>query len=149
MSSYHWKQLSRQQLGACGEYFAKMEFMMHRFQVFTPEVDDRGVDFIARLGEKWLEVQVKTVREGGYIFLQKTKFIPSSYLYAAIVILTEAQPPDLFLICSDKWAKPNALLVSHDYQGLQSKPEWGINISKRNKALLEQYRFDTVVQSFS
>ena len=34
------------------------------------------------------------------------------------------------------------MLVSHDYEGKQSKPGWGINLSTRNMAALEQYRFD-------
>jgi hypothetical protein len=38
------------------------------------------------------------------------------------------------------------LLVDRNYEGLQSAPEWGINISKRNQALLDAYKFDTVIQ---
>jgi hypothetical protein len=65
MAKHHyWSHLNRQQIGTCSEYFVKMEFTMHGFQVFTPEVDDRGVDFITRFGSgRWLEVQVKSIRQ--------------------------------------------------------------------------------------
>lgn len=123
---------------------------MHGFQVFTPEVDDRGVDFIAKFGTgRWLEVQVKSVRRSGYIFLTKEKFEPSETLYAAIVILAEGHEPDLYLIPSMVWKHPNELLRDRDYEGLKSHPEWGINLSKKNRPLLEKYRFDTTIETLS
>ena len=101
MSKFHWKHLNNQQVGAYAEYFVKMEFAMHGFQVFTPEVDDRGVDFIARFDKlEWLEIQVKSVRDAEYIFLTKKKFELSRTLYAAVVILSEGKEPNLFLIPS-------------------------------------------------
>ena len=36
--------LNRMQKGTFGEYFAKMEFAMFGFEVYTSEVDDRGID---------------------------------------------------------------------------------------------------------
>jgi hypothetical protein len=35
---------------------------------------------------------------------------------------------------------------SHDYEGKKSKPEWGLNLSKRNLPLLSHFAFDDVVQ---
>ena len=40
MPRYCWNQLNSQQVGAYAEYFVKMEFTRHGFQVFKPEVDD-------------------------------------------------------------------------------------------------------------
>jgi hypothetical protein len=31
---------------------------------------------------------------------------------------------------------------SRDYEGKKSKPEWGLNLSRRTIPLLEQYRFE-------
>lgn len=45
---YNWKKLNRQQAGNFSEYFVKMEMTMYGFQVYSTEVDDRGIDFIAR-----------------------------------------------------------------------------------------------------
>ena len=50
LKRYQWQALNNQQVGAYAEYFVKMEFTMHGFQVFTTEVDDRGVDFVIRFG---------------------------------------------------------------------------------------------------
>ena len=45
---FDWKKLNRQQVGAFSEYFVKMELTMYGFQVYGSEVDDRGIDFVAR-----------------------------------------------------------------------------------------------------
>jgi len=81
---YSWKNLNRQQVGACSEYFVKMEMTMHGFQVYSIEVDDRGIDFIARFENgPFLSIQVKSIREKGYVFMQKEKFELSPNLYLA------------------------------------------------------------------
>ena len=60
---YQWQRLNRQQVGAFSEYFVKMELTMHGFQVYTSEVDDRGIDFVARHEDgPFLSVQVKSIR---------------------------------------------------------------------------------------
>lgn len=62
MKKHSWSHLNKQQVGTYAEYFVKMEFALHGFQVFKPEVDDRGVDFIVRRDAgPWYEVQVKSV----------------------------------------------------------------------------------------
>jgi len=72
---YNWKKLNKQQVGTFSEYFVKMEMTMYGFQVYSSEVDDRGIDFVARYGNgPFLSVQVKSVREKGYVFMQKDKF---------------------------------------------------------------------------
>jgi hypothetical protein len=135
-------------VGRFAEYFVKMEFALYAFQVYSSEVDDRGIDFIVRheLG-RFYEVQVKTVRGLNYVFMQKDKFPLRPNRLAAVVILMEDQPPDLYLIPAPAWESPNALLVSRDYEGKQSKPEWGLNLSVKNLPLLAGFRFDGMVGS--
>lgn len=151
MSKYQWAELNTQQLGAYAEYFVKMEFTMRGFQVFSPEVDDRGIDFITRFNKgSWFEIQVKSIRDStNYIFLRKDKFELSSNLYAAITILTEDRFPDLFLIPSLAWKQPNELFVERNYEGEGqiSRPEWGMNVSKKNRPMLDAYRFEKTIQS--
>jgi hypothetical protein len=151
MSKYQWAELNTQQLGAYAEYFVKMEFTIRGFQVFSPEVDDRGIDFITRFNkDSWFEIQVKSIRDStNYIFLRKDKFELSSNLYAAITILTEDRFPDLFLIPSLAWKLPNELFVERNYEGegQVSRPEWGMNVSKKNRPLLDAYRFEKAIQS--
>ncbi len=143
---FDWKKLNRQQVGAFSEYFVKMELTMYGFQVYATEVDDRGIDFVARFENgPYLSVQVKSVREKGYVFMQKEKFSLSPDLYLALAILNQGKEPTLYLIPSKAWESPDALLVDRDYEGKKSKPEYGLNLSVKNTPLLEQYKFSDIV----
>lgn len=146
MQRYDWKRLNNQQVGAYTEYFVKMELTMYGFQVYTTEVDDRGVDFVARYErQSFIEVQVKSLRSMGYVFMQKSKFVLSDNLYLALGLLSQDNLPELYLIPSTVWHSPNAVFVERNYDGLKSKPEWGLNISKKNMAFLEPYKFENTV----
>ncbi len=148
MDKYNWSRLNHLQLGKYAEYFVKMEFTLFGFEVYDSEVDDRGIDFVVRKDENnYYDVQVKSIRGSTeYIFLQKDKFSPRRNLLAAIVLFFEGKPPQLYLIPSEAWLTPDVLLVSHGYEGKKSKPEWGLNLSRRNLPLLSRFTFDDVVQ---
>lgn len=119
-----------------------MELTMLGFQVYSTEVDDRGIDFVVRYEKgPFLSIQVKSIREKGYVFMRKEKFDLSTDLYLALAILDEGSEPRLFLIPSEAWKEPNTLLVDRDYIGKKSKPEWGVNLSKKNMVLLKEYSF--------
>lgn len=88
MPRYEWSRLSRLQVGAYTEFLVKMEFTMLGFQVYRAEVDDRGIDFVVRFGRgPFLEVQVKSLRAMGYVFLQKAKFHLHEHSYLALGLL--------------------------------------------------------------
>ena len=60
------------QVGRYAEYYAKMEFTSYGFDVYTSEVDDHGVDFVAKnLSGEYFEIQVKSVRNDNYVFIHK------------------------------------------------------------------------------
>jgi hypothetical protein len=142
LHNHHWSYLNHLQIGRFGEYLVKTELTRYGLDIYSSEVDDRGIDFIVRLSEsKYLDIQVKTVRELNYIFFRKHVFHPRENLYAALVILRESQPPDLFLIPSMAWMKPDSLLISRDFEEAESDPEWGINLSQKNMELLERFQF--------
>lgn len=146
LKPYQWAHLSRQQAGAYTEYFVKMELTMYGFQVYTSEVDDRGVDFVARLGDgPFVQVQVKSLRSPGYVFMRKTKLALDPRTFIAFGLLLNGKPPLLYLIPSMVWLNPGPVFVSHDYEGKASEPEWGINVSKKNLPLLEPYLFATTI----
>ena len=48
MEKLKWKDLSPMQIGKYSEYLAKMELILSRFDVYSPELDDKGIDFIVR-----------------------------------------------------------------------------------------------------
>jgi hypothetical protein len=123
---------------------SKWSLTIFGFQVYGTEADDRGVDFIAQFSDgPFLKVQVKAVRDSGYVFMEKSKFFLHEHSLLAFGLLIEGKPPNLFLIPSLEWQTPTALLRDRNYGGgLKSSPEWGMNISKKNMALLEAYSFE-------
>lgn len=149
MQRHAWSRLNRQQLGTYAEYFVKMELTMYGFEVYGTEVDDRGIDFIARWpGDAFIEIQVKSLRATGYVFMPKDKFTPRPSLYLAFVRFEEGRGPDLYLIPSMEWpeqAKAGGLFADRSYEGLQSAPEWGLNISRKHLPDLARYGFDTAI----
>jgi hypothetical protein len=147
VQSYEWSSLNNLQVGAFAEFFVKMELTMYGFQVYTSEVDDRGIDFVARHGSgPFLQVQVKSLRGQGYVFMEKTKFSLHEHVYLALSILREGESPELYLVPSNVWHTPDAVFVDRSYgEGLKSAPEWGINLSKKNMPFLQQYLFASTV----
>jgi hypothetical protein len=152
MPRHHWKSLNKQQVGAYAEYFVKMELTMHGFQVYSTEVDDRGIDFVARreIGP-FIEIQVKSLRAMGYVFMQKTKFPLRQSTYLALCLFTEGHDPKLFLIPSTVWLAPNTIFVDRNYdtEGMTSKPEWGVNVSQKNMPELSRYAFESTINAFA
>ncbi len=141
--AYEWSKLSHLQVGRYAEYFVKMQFVLLGYEVYSSEVDDRGIDFVLRRepGRYW-DVQVKSIRRTGYVFMTKDKFPIRPNLLVALAIFNDGREPDLFLIPATAWLKPDGVLVDRNYgEGRQSKPEYGINLSLRGITALERYRF--------
>jgi hypothetical protein len=71
---HQWSRLTTLHLGRYAEYFVKMEFTLHGFDVYSAEVDDKGIDSVIRKHEtQYYDVQVKSARELSYIFFPKEK----------------------------------------------------------------------------
>ena len=147
MPNTSWSKLNHMQLGKYAEYYAKMEFASYGFEVYTSEVDDHGVDFVVKMpGEsKFYEVQVKSVREYGYVYISKSKMpeLTNNRLVCYLHFI-DGTLPDIFVIPATAWENPDAVLVDRKYDkpGQKSEPEWGINISQKNYSLLAKYAAD-------
>ena len=124
-SEWQWKSLSTSQVGRYGEYWVKMELTRQHLDIFTAEIDDHGIDVVVRSrdGNRYADIQVKTVRSLTYVFMTDEVFPLRNNLYVALVLLFEGQPPQLCLIPQSAWEHKHAYLVHHDYVGLKSKPE--------------------------
>ncbi|RKD26049.1 hypothetical protein BEP19_02455 [Ammoniphilus oxalaticus] len=129
-----------------------MEFASYGLEVYTSEVDDRGIDFIVRdKNGRFCEIQVKSLRGTGYVFAQKSKFdITNRNLYLALLRFEAGKLPDMFLIPAQVWEVPNEVFVDRNYDkpGQKSAPEYGINISKRNYSILDNFKFEKTVECF-
>ena len=144
-TKYDWTRLSHLQLGRFAEYLAKMECTLYGLDVYTLEVDDKGIDFIIRKDTTvYYDMQVKAVRDLNYIFFHKDKFAPHPNLFAIVALFTCGSMPDLYLIPSTTWLSPNALFASNDYEDKKSKPEWGLRLSEKNLPMLEPFTFDRI-----
>lgn len=146
MPSLEWSKLNHLQLGQYGEYYAKMEFTSYNYEVYTSEVDDHGVDFVAKAPgtNTFCEIQVKSMCKGSYIFISKDKIEMDDRHLVCFLHFEDGKMPDVYIIPITAWKTPNAVLVDRNYDkpGQKSKPEWGINYSKKNRDLLEQYRIE-------
>lgn len=143
---YNWSSLNGLQLGRYAEYFAKMEFSMFGFEVFTSEVDDRGIDFVVRRNNgAFKTIQVKSCLKSNYVFMRKQYFELSENNYLFLLLFNDGELPTTYLIPAVEWRVPNALLKDKDYEGLKSAPEWGLQLSQKNLPLLQEYDFDKVV----
>lgn len=152
-----WSKLNRQQLGTYAEYYAKMRFTVCGWSVFTSEVDDHGIDFVASpvKAGTYFEIQVKSICASNYVYIPKDKMchdqannpLPKNRI-VCVANFIDGQEPDLYLIPAPEWNKPNELLRDRNYEGKQSKPEWGINLSKKNQHILDKYSFYNVIKTF-
>ncbi len=143
MANTLWSKLTPLQLGRYAEYYAKMEFASFGFQVFTSEVDDHGVDFIVKhpADSTYFHVQVKSIRNTGYVFANKDKLPLRENWILCLLRFVDNALPDVYMIPAMTWTNPYGPFVSREYgkEGQKSKPEWGINVSKKHLPVLEQY----------
>ena len=146
MPCLKWTKLNPMQLGQYGEYYAKMEFTSYKYDVYTSEVDDHGVDFVAKhpVTGDFYEVQVKSMCRGNYVFISKDKIVMDDKHLVCFIRFQDGEMPEVYIIPITAWKTPNAVLVDRKYDqpGQKSKPEWGINYSLKNKDLLETYRIE-------
>lgn len=142
--------LNRQKLGAFCEYYAKMTLTSYGLDVYTSEVDDHGIDFVAESKRGFLKFQVKAIRTATsqYVFMRKEHFdIQDTTLYLFLMLLTDGEHPEIYLIPASAWQRESKVFVYHDYEGKKSKPEYGVNVSKKNKAELDKYKLENMLSS--
>jgi len=144
------KELNRQKLGTFGEYYAKMVLASYGLSIYTSEVDDHGIDFVAETKAGFLKFQVKTVRDGtDYVFMKKKNFdVTDKSLYLILIRLVDAEHPAVYIIPAYEWIGSEKLMfVSHDYDGKKSEPEYGLNLSKKNLLEIECYKIEHIIKT--
>ena len=117
--------------------------------VFLPEIDNKGTDFVVRaLKGNFFEIQCKARRQLNYSFLEKSKFPISPLRYLCLLLFLDKakENPDIYLIPSTTWLLPNALFVDRKYEGKKSPPEWGLQFSGKNMPLLKPFFVTSLIQ---
>jgi hypothetical protein len=80
--------------------------------------------------------------------MQKGKWdINNSNIFLALLLFEDGKLPETYLISSTAWKTLNDLLCDRNYEGLKSKPEYGLNLSKKNMPLLQPYKLEEVLIS--
>lgn len=126
--------LNNLQIGRYGEYFAKMEFTAYGFEVYSSEVDDHGVDFIAKNQKgDYLEIQVKAICKTNYMFIKKDKIVLDDRHIVALLRLEDNEEPEMYVFPASVWKKPNRVIKDRSYG------EWGFNYSKASRNIIEKY----------
>lgn len=127
-------------LGIIGELYAQYIMDSFGYDVFPSIVDDHGIDLIAVKDNQKLKIQVKTVNVETYVYFPKEKFdkvMGSDYLIIYIRVDKDGKPT-CFAFPSNIWKNvqsesnwSNEQFVFRPYTNKKSKPEYGINVSKR------------------
>ena len=148
MPKMDWIALSRestQKLGAYGEYFAKMELASYGLDVYTSEVDDKGIDFVCLKGKRVLKIQVKSnMKKKGNPYAYKKHFdIQDEDLYMFVLLFEQGRLPEPYLIPATAWQTETALLKYHAPSG--KKDYYIVNASTQNMPLLTPYRLEEML----
>lgn len=86
---------------------------------------------------------------GHYVLVEKSE-IPdlSSNIMIALVEWINDKPSNLYFIPMSEWENPDlTILKDRNYEGLKSKPEWGIDINQSNKHELNQFLANKIIKS--
>ena len=142
------KELTRQKLGTFGEYYAKMALASYGLSIYTSEVDDHGIDFVAETEKGFLKFQVKTIRDKtNYVFMKKQNFdISDKYFYLILIRLIDSEHPIMYIIPATEWNDSGkTIFVSRNYEGKKSVPEYGLNLSTKNLPQIEHYKIEKTI----
>lgn len=151
MYNLQWSKanLTPQKVGAFCEYYAKMALISYGVNVYTSEIDDHGIDFVAEGRAGFLKFQVKGVRGLSQVFMEKEKFdVEDDAMFLILLLLVDGEEPDMYVIPASAWRRESTVFVSHDYEGKKSRPDYTVNVSKRNLPELEQYRLENMLALF-
>jgi hypothetical protein len=120
-----------------------MQMVLLGLDVYSAEVDDRGIDFVVRLEpDRYWDVQVKSVRKLNYVFMRKDVFRLRPNLLLALTLFEDGLAPNQYLIPAMRWTQADELFVDRDYEGLASMPEYGLNLSRSRLHQLEPFRLE-------
>ena len=154
MYNLNWtrNELTPQKLGTFGEYYAKMTLASYGMSIYSSEVDDHGIDFVAEKQNGFIKFQVKTVRQGtSYVFMLEEHFdITDKALFLFLSILTDGEHPVSYLFPATVWSNDETgVFVHRTYEGKKSKPEYGINLSKKNMSYIEKYKLEIMINKLN
>jgi hypothetical protein len=134
--------LSRSELIALGRSIVRDRLESLGCEVTTPSSLVDGRLEVRTPSGRALEVFVSTQRVGGYVFWTKRRFQPAPNRFAAIVLLTDAEDPVVYLVPSTEWRRASPPFTDRDNAGKKSEPEYGISVARSSLPALQRYFWD-------
>jgi len=138
-----WSDLGRQDLVALGKGIVTDRLEHLGCTVTTPSRRAPGKLDVRTASGRSLEVFVSTQRLGGYVFWTKRRFEPASSRFAAIVLLGDADDPDVYFVPSTEWRRASPPLTDRPNVGKRSEPEYGISLARSSLPALQRYAWNT------
>ena len=127
-------------IGRIGELYAIIEFLYHKFEVYSPEIDNKGIDFVARRGNTVFEVQVKSVLPKSYTFIKKDKFVNKDTFLICYIRFIEGEVPAIYIIPAPNIVSEDNSGLFADYTNRENNPEYGIKYNQNE--MIEKFRSD-------
>ena len=137
-----WSELNRQGLIALGRTLITQRLENLGCSVTPPASRTGGKLAVRTPSGRSLELFVSTQRPGGYVFWTKRRFQPASNRLAAIVLLSDAEDPTVYLVPSTEWRHATPPLTDRPNVGKRSEPEYGVSLARSSLAALERYVWD-------
>jgi hypothetical protein len=137
-----WSQLSRTELVALGRKIVRERLESLGSTVKAPNGRSGSKLEVETPSGRSVEVFVSTQRVGGYVFWTKRRFQPAANRFAAIVLLAEADQPDVYLVPSTEWRRASPPFTDRDNVGKKSEPEYGISLARSSLPALQRYEWD-------
>jgi hypothetical protein len=137
-----WSHLSRTELIALGRAIVVERLENLGCTVKTPTSRTGGKLDVETPSGRSLEVFVSTQRVGGYVFWTKQRLRLASNRFAAIVLLTDAEDPDLYLVPTTDWRNSSPPLKDRPNVGKKSEAEYGISLARSSLPALQRYEWD-------
>lgn len=101
----------------------------------------RSIVFCAHRRGRMIEVHFRSSTGVGPAYWPKSTLEPAPHRYGGLALFQADLPPELFLIPSLEWRRPNGVLVDRTYEQAASQPEWGVNLPGA-LAALDLYALD-------
>jgi hypothetical protein len=85
---------------------------------------------------------VSSQRLGGYAVWAKRRLEPDDHRFTAVVLLADAEAPNLHLVPTVEWRDATAPLVDRDNVGKRSEAEYGIRLTRASLPALARYEWN-------
>lgn len=140
-----WSSINNLKLGKIAEYYTKIEFLSHNYNIYSPVVDDHGIDLVVKNHKNEFYVQVKSLCKGNYVYILKNKIVLDKKHIVCFLPFKDDKIPDIYIIPATVWKTPNKIFVDRKKY---KKPEYGINYSMKNIPLLNQFKADEFFMTY-